>query len=48
VLEAAIQADFADFEDAVIYESAKQAGVDAIVTRNTKDFKKAEMTIYSS
>jgi len=47
VLDAAIQADFSDFEDAVIYASARQCAVEAIVTRNPSDFKKADITIYS-
>jgi len=46
VLEVALQAGFADFEDAVLYEAARQVGVDAIVTRNMQDFKQAQMPIY--
>jgi predicted nucleic acid-binding protein len=48
VLEAALAADFTDFEDAVIHEAACRAGVDAIVTRNQKDFKKSRIPVYSS
>jgi predicted nucleic acid-binding protein len=48
VLEAALVADFNDFEDAVIHEAACHVGADAIVTRNPKDFKKSRIPIYSS
>jgi hypothetical protein len=48
VLEGALAADFSDFEDAVIHEAACQVGVDAIVTRNQKDFKKSRLPVYSS
>jgi predicted nucleic acid-binding protein len=48
VLESALMLDFNDFEDAVIHEAACHMGVDAIVTRNTKDFKKSRITVYSS
>jgi predicted nucleic acid-binding protein len=47
VLEAALATGFADFEDAVLYESARQIGVAAIITRNAKDFKQATLPIYS-
>ncbi len=47
VLEVALQAGFADFEDAVLYEAARQVGVDAIVTRNMQNFKQAQMPIYT-
>lgn len=46
-IERAVQSKFSDFEDAVLYESAKQVGVDAIVTRNTRNFKSASLPIYS-
>jgi len=36
VLEEALTDDFTDFEDAVIYESARHIGADCIVTRNPK------------
>ncbi len=46
VLESALNADFADFEDAVIHASAHHVNADAIVTRNTRDFAKAIIPIY--
>ena len=39
VLAEAIRLKFDDFEDAVLHEAAKQAGLQGIVTRNTKDFQ---------
>lgn len=48
VLEAALAANFVDFEDAVIYEAACHGGAEATVTRNQKDFKKYRSSVYSS
>lgn len=48
VLEAALSADFSDFEDAVIHEAARHVGAEAIVTRNQKDFRKSGIPVYSS
>ena len=41
VVHAALGSAMRDFEDAVLAHAAAQAGVDAIVTRNTKDFVKS-------
>lgn len=43
----AIRSDTADFEDAVLVETALREGVEAIVTRNTKDFKNSPIKIYT-
>jgi hypothetical protein len=48
VLESALASDFADFEDAVVYQAACHAGAQAIVTRNLKDFQGAGLPVYSS
>lgn len=48
VLQSALAAGFADFEDAVIHESARHVGAEAIVTRNQKDFKKSKIPVYSA
>lgn len=37
----------ADFEDAVMAESAARCHLDCIVTRNTKDYEKAPMPVYT-
>ena len=41
----AISAEISDFEDAVIVETAVHSGVDCIVTRNTKDYAKAQIAV---
>jgi predicted nucleic acid-binding protein len=47
VLEAAADDEFDDFEDAVLYESARANNIDIIVTRNIKDFKNAGICVMS-
>lgn len=46
-IDRAVGSKFSDFEDAVLYESAMLVDADAMVTRNTKDFKAAKLTIYT-
>ena len=44
----AIKSGFADFEDGIQYFSAKSVpGIDVIVTRNARDFKKIEIPVLS-
>ena len=38
VLEMAVDGSFSDFEDGVLYESARRVGAEFIVTRNASDF----------
>jgi predicted nucleic acid-binding protein len=47
VLKEAVNLPFTDFEDAVLHEAAKQIGLHGIVTRNTKDFKKVSISVYT-
>ena len=47
VLETALELGFADYEDAVLHEAARQIGASGIVTRNPGHFKKASLSIYS-
>jgi predicted nucleic acid-binding protein len=47
VLQDAFTLNFSDFEDAVQCSSALAENLDAIVTRNTKDYKNASITVYS-
>ena len=47
VLELSVNSAFGDFEDAVQYYSAECCNVDGLVTRNTKDYKKANLPIYT-
>ena len=47
VIEAALQADFNDFEDAVLNESAMLVSAEVIVTRNKKDFSNSSIPVYT-
>jgi predicted nucleic acid-binding protein len=47
VLESALDLPFADFEDAVLHEAGREAGVTAVVTRNLEDFKSSTLSVYS-
>ena len=47
VLEDALESNFNDYEDGVLYQSAIHAKLEAIITRNQKDFDKSEIPIYS-
>jgi len=46
VLQRAIDSDFTDFEDAVLYFSGVELGIEGLVTRNVKDFTQADTPIY--
>ncbi len=43
----AISAELSDFEDAVMMETAVRSSMDCIVTRNTKDYRKASIPVYT-
>ena len=43
----AISSEISDFEDAVMVETAMRSDMDGIVTRNTKDYKKAPLSVYA-
>jgi len=47
ILKKAINSPITDYEDAVQHECAVAENLDAIVTRNVKDFKNASVKIYS-
>lgn len=47
VLEDALTGGFKDYEDGVLYQSAVHAKLEAIVTRNQKDFKESDLPVYS-
>ncbi|MBI5606234.1 MAG: PIN domain-containing protein [Deltaproteobacteria bacterium] len=46
VIERALESKINDFEDAVLAESGRSAGVDSIVTRNTKDFFGSALKVF--
>ena len=47
ILDAALAGNMADFEDAVLAEAAHQAGAQAIITRNPKDFAHSPVRAYT-
>ena len=47
VIESALKSKFTDFEDSVLHESARHAGVEYIITRNIKDFKKSTIPVFT-
>jgi len=47
VLAAAMQSGFNDFEDAVLHEAARHAGIKSIVTRDVSGFKHSKIPVYS-
>ena len=47
VVEKALSSEFTDFEDALQYFSAKNFGADIIITRNKKDFRNAQLPVYT-
>ena len=47
ILQQAVNSPISDYEDAVQHECAVAENLDAIVTRNTKDFKNSFVKVYS-
>jgi predicted nucleic acid-binding protein len=47
IYQTALSLNFNDYEDAVQHECAVAENLDAIVTRNTKDYKNASVKVYS-
>ncbi len=47
VIEQALVSGFTDFEDGVLYFSGMEAGIEVIVTRDPRDFRRATIPIYS-
>jgi predicted nucleic acid-binding protein len=45
VIELALNSKFKDFEDAIQYFTAIESGITILLTRNIKDFKKAEIPV---
>ena len=44
----ALASQFVDFEDAMQYYSAMQANVEAIITRNGKDFANSKLPVFTA
>ena len=47
MLKSALSLPFRDYEDAVQHAAAKAAGVEAIITRNVKDYSAATLQIFT-
>lgn len=47
IIELALGSEFKDFEDAIQYFSALEGSLTTLLTRNIKDFKKAEISVMS-
>lgn len=45
VIEQALQSEVVDFEDAVLEQAGRLVGAEAIITRNTKDFRKSAIKV---
>lgn len=43
----AIPSEVSDFEDAVMIETAVRSGMDCIITRNTKDYARSVIPVYT-
>ena len=48
IIDLALNSEFSDFEDAIQYYSALQNEVDVLLTRNLKDFKKAQIAVLTA
>jgi len=44
----ALDSDFKDFEDAIKYHTALSNNLDAIITRNKRDFRKSHIPVYTT
>jgi predicted nucleic acid-binding protein len=47
IIANALDSDFSDFEDAIQYEVAKENQQELIITRNTRDFKKSSIPVFT-
>ena len=47
ILHSALRSELSDFEDAVLQEAALAAGLDAVVTRNPRDFDPSVLPVYT-
>ena len=48
IIDLALASSFTDFEDAIQYFAASEWGLDAIVTRNRRDYKASKIAILSA
>ncbi|OHD65514.1 MAG: hypothetical protein A2176_14085 [Spirochaetes bacterium RBG_13_51_14] len=48
IVDAALESDFSDFEDAMQYYAVEKQGIDFIVTRNKKDYAKGSIRVITA
>ena len=48
IIDLALNSEFSDFEDAIQYFSALQNNIDVLLTRNLKDYKKAQISVLTA
>ncbi len=48
IIDLALNSEFSDFEDAIQYYSVLQNEIEVLVTRNLKDYKKAQITVLTA
>jgi len=48
IIDLALNSEFSDFEDAIQYYSALQNEIEVLLTRNLKDYKKADITVLTA
>jgi predicted nucleic acid-binding protein len=48
IIDLALNSEFSDFEDAIQYFSALQNEIDVLITRNLKDYKKAQISVLTA
>jgi predicted nucleic acid-binding protein len=47
IIQKALDSEFSDFEDAIQYFTALENGMNCIITRNVKDYKKSTIPVYT-
>jgi hypothetical protein len=48
VIDLALNSEFSDFEDAIQYFSALQNEIEVLITRNLRDYRKAQITVLTA
>lgn len=48
IIDLALNSEFSDFEDAIQYYSALQHEIGVLLTRNLKDYRKAQITVLTA
>jgi predicted nucleic acid-binding protein len=48
IIDLALNSEFSDFKDAIQYYSALQNEIEVLLTRNLKDYRKAQITVLTA